>query len=360
VLLDNAHDAEQVRPLLPAASGSLAIATSRSELAGLAAVDGARLLNLDVLTEAEASQLLAGRLGADLIAAEPEAAAELSALCARLPLALAIAAARIGLSAGPALSQLVVELRDARTRLDSLDAGDQAASLRAVLSWSYDRLSEPAARMFRLLGVRPARDIGVDAAASLAGLPADQARQQLAELTKVQLLTRRPGSRLRTRFGFHDLLRAYAAERAQAVDSPAEIAAALGRLLDHYLHTGNAADLLLGPARDSLALEPPADGTAPEPIADSGRAAAWFEAECDALLAAALAAGPAGFPSHVWKLGWVASAYLERQGRWSDWVQLQRAALAAATDLNDRTAMARSHRALGIARPCPALAARSN
>jgi len=137
-------------------------------------------------------------------------------------------------------------LRDARTRLDALDAGDQAASLRAVLSWSYDRLSEPAARMFRLLGVRPARDIGVDAAASLAGLPADQARQQLAELTKVQLLTRRPGSRLRTRFGFHDLLRAYAAERAQAVDSPAEIAAALGRLLDHYLHTGNAADLLLG------------------------------------------------------------------------------------------------------------------
>ncbi|HET7017275.1 MAG TPA: tetratricopeptide repeat protein, partial [Streptosporangiaceae bacterium] len=345
VLLDNAHGAEQVRPLLPAAPGSLAIVTSRSELAGLAAVDGARLLNLDVLTEAEASQLLAGRLGADLIAAEPEAAAELSALCARLPLALAIAAARIGLSSGPALSQLVVELRNATTRLDALDTGDQAASLRAVLSWSYDRLSEPAARMLRLLGVCPGQDIGVAAAASLAGLPASQARQQLAELTGVQLLTRRP----RSRFGFHDLLRAYAAERAQAHQGLAELAAALGRLFDHYLHTGNAADLLLGPARDPLVLAPPADGTAPEPIADSQQAAAWFDTECDALLAAALAAGPAGFPSHVWQLGWVASAHLERQGRWSDWVLLQRAALAAATELNDRTAMARSHRALAIA-----------
>src|SRR5262249_55470002 len=161
----------------------------------------------------------------------------------------------------------------ARTRLDALDTGDQAGSLRAVLSWSYDRLSEPAARMFRLLGVRPGQDIGVDAAASLAGLPAGQARQQLAELTRVQLLARPSG----TRFGFHRLLRAYAAERAEAEETPAAMTAALGRLLDHYLHTGNAADLLLGPARDPLALAPLAEGVAPTVIVDSQQAAIWFE-----------------------------------------------------------------------------------
>jgi hypothetical protein len=108
--------------------------------------------------------------------------------------------------------------------------------------------------MFRLLGVRPGQEIGIDAAASLAGAPAAQARQQLAELTSVQLVTMRSPAR----FGFHDLLRAYAAERAEAQNDPT--AAALGRLLDHYVHTGNAADLLLGPARDHLVLTPPADG----------------------------------------------------------------------------------------------------
>ena len=326
-------------------------------------VDGAKLLSLDVLSQAEASQLLASRLGADLVAAQPTAITELSALCARLPLALAIAAARVALgwqtqagrspddrpeSALPGWPWAHApghRTADARTRLDALDTGDQASSLRAVLSSSYDHLSEPAARMFRLLGIQPGQDIGVSAAASLASLPAGQARQQLAELTRVQLLTRRSGAR----FGFHDLLRAYAAERAEGQETPAALTAALARLLDHYVHTGNAADLLLGPARDPLVLPPPADGVVPEPIADSQQAAAWFETEGDALLAAASVAGPAGFASHVWQLGWILSVYLERQGRWSDWVQLQRAALAAATALNDLAAAARSHRALAIA-----------
>ena len=91
------------------------------------------------------------------------------------------------------------------------------------------------------------------------------------------------------------------------------LTAALGRLLDHYVHTGNAADLLLGPARDPLVLTPPADGVVPEPIADAQQAAAWFDTECDALLAAAIAAAPAGFASHVWQLGWILSVYLERR-----------------------------------------------
>lgn len=345
VLLDNARDAEQVRPLLPGAPGCLAIVTSRSELAGLAALDGAEMLALDVLSESEARQLLTSRLGADVVAGESNAVEELSALCARLPLALAVAAARAALPSGPTLARLVVELRDVRGRLDALDTGDQASNIGAVLSWSYRCLSGPAARMFRLLGLQPGPDISVCAAASLAGVPVDQARRLLTDLTRVQLLTRQSPAR----FGFHDLLRAYAAERAEAEEDQAARRAALRRLFDHYLHTGNAADLLLYPTRDPLLLCPLSDGVTPERLAGHQQARAWFEAEYEGLLAAVFQAGTAGFSIHAWQLGWVLSDFLERRGYWSDWARVQRVALAAASGLGDMAGVARAHRALGNA-----------
>ena len=345
VLLDNARDAEQARPLLPGAPGCMAIVTSRDELVGLAAVDSAGMLTLDVLSEAEARQLLADRLGADIVARESTVVDELSALCARLPLALAVAAARAALPSGPTLTRLVVELHDVRSRLDALDTGDHASSIRAVLSWSYHCLSEPAARMFRLLGLQQGPDIGVCAAASLAGIPVDQARALLIDLTRVQLLTQRSPAR----FAFHDLLRAYAAERAEAGEDETSQHAALRRLFDHYLHTGIAADRLLYPARDPLLLDPASDGVTPERLAGHEQAVDWFEAEYEGLLAAVSQAGTAGFGGHAWKLAWALSDFMERRGYWSDWARIQRAALAAASGLGDLTGMARAHRALGSA-----------
>jgi hypothetical protein len=250
VLLDNARDAGQVRPLLPASPGCLVLVTSRSQLTGLAAAEGAMPLALDLLTGEEAKELLAARLGGDRLAADPAAAQELTGLCARLPLALAIAAARAATQPALPLADLAAELRDAGGRLDALDAGDAAASVRAVFSWSYQQLDAAAARMFRLLGLHPGPAIGTPAAASLAGLPPRPARTVLTELTRAHLLAEpAPG-----RFAFHDLLRAYAAERAQADEGGTERHAAVHRMLDHYLHTACPAALLIHPTSQTMIL----------------------------------------------------------------------------------------------------------
>jgi transcriptional regulator with XRE-family HTH domain len=170
IVLDNARDEQQVRPLLPASPASLVIVTSRNQLGGLAAADRARLLSLDVLSHDEAVHMLTGRIGASRAAEEPAAAAEIAALCGRLPLALAVAAARAEARPGFPLAAVAADLRDRAGRLDALDAGDPAASVRAVFSWSYRQLTAGAARMFRLLGLHPGPDISPPAAASLAAV----------------------------------------------------------------------------------------------------------------------------------------------------------------------------------------------
>jgi hypothetical protein len=196
-----------VRPLLPASPGSLVLVTSRNQLAGLAAAERARLLTVDVLAHDESVQLLTDRLGARRAAAEPEAVDEIARLCAHLPLALTVAAARAAVRPGFPIASLAADLRDTAGRLDALDSGDPGASVRAVFSWSYQQLSAEAARMFRLLGLHPGPDISVPAAASLAAVEKPEARRLLGELARGCLIAEHiPG-----RYAFHDLLRAYAA-----------------------------------------------------------------------------------------------------------------------------------------------------
>jgi DNA-binding SARP family transcriptional activator len=347
ILLDNARDAAQVRPLLPGSAGCLVLVTSRSQLTGLAAADGARLLTVDVLTDPEASTLLSRRLGAGRVAAEPAAAAELTALCARLPLALNIAAARAGARPDRPLAAVAAALRDERSRLDAFDTGEPASSARTVFFWSYRHLSEPAARMFRLLGLHPGPDI-TPAAASLAGIPAGQASRCLDELTATHLAAEQaPG-----RFSFHDLLRAYAREQAGSCDSAPARQAALGRMLDHYLHTARAAAGLLCPGRDLLALSPPGDGVQPEPPASSAAALAWFIAERQVVSAAVRLAADAGLDRQAWQLGWILGRYLHRSGYWQGWLAVLRTALAAAEHAADLAGQAHVHRDLGGALIC--------
>jgi tetratricopeptide (TPR) repeat protein/transcriptional regulator with XRE-family HTH domain len=344
ILADNARDEQQVRPLLPASPGSLVLVTSRSQLAGLAA-DGARLLTLDVLTHNEAVALLTARIGAARVAAEPGTAAEIARLCAHLPLALAVAAARAAARPGFPLGALAAELRDAAGRLDVLDAGDPAASVRAVFSWSYRQLDGGAARLFRLLGVHPGPEIAVPAAASLAGIDEPDARQQLRELTRAHLITERaPG-----RYAFHDLLRAYAAAQVQASDSEPERREATGRVLDHYLHTAGHSGLLLQPGREPVALPPARYGTASARPADYWHALAWFEAEHHVLLAAVTLAAGSGFDVHAWQLPWAMMPFLRVRGHYQDWAASQRTALAAATRLGDTAAQAVCNRLLAAA-----------
>ena len=240
VLLDNAADVAQVRPLLPASPECLVIVTSRRELAALAAREGARLLQLDVLSEQEANELLVTRLGKERAAEEPWAVTQLATLCARLPLALSVVVARAAAAPKLPLSSLAAELTELGERLDGLDAGDPAANVRTVLSLSYRHLPETAARMFRLLGLHPGPDISAAAAASLAGVPVAAARVALRDLTRASLLMEVvPG-----RFAFHDLLRAYAAEQPTTA---AGVANTTRRMLDHYLHTAHRAHRVLYP-----------------------------------------------------------------------------------------------------------------
>jgi DNA-binding SARP family transcriptional activator len=345
ILLDNARDPAQVRPLLPATPTALVLITSRNELASLVVADGAQPITLDVLTVPEAREMLAQRLGPERVAAQPAAASELIGLCARLPFALAVTAARAAAHPGLPLAALTAELRDASSRLDALATGEDATDARAVLSWSYQQLSPATARMFRLLGLHPGPDITAPAAASLAGLDPPQARRLLRELTRGCLLTEHtPG-----RYALHDLLRAYATEQAHATDTDADHHAATGRMLDHYLHTAHAATLLLNPAKEPVGLAPPRPGAAPGQPADYRQALAWFEAEHPVLLAALTLAAGSGFDSHAWQLPWAMTSFLQPRGHWQEWAATQRTALAAATRLGDTAAQALSGRLLAMA-----------
>jgi DNA-binding SARP family transcriptional activator len=345
VLLDNAHDVDQVRPLIPASPGCLVIITSRNQLTSLVAAEGASPLTLDVLTDAEAQELLSRCLGQERVADDPGAAGALIQLCARLPLALSIAAARTSSQPNLSLAALTAGLRDARSRLDALDAGHATANVRAVFSWSYKQLDPPAARLFRLLGLHAGPDISVAAAASMAGLPLDGGRRGLGELTRAHLLAEHvPG-----RFSCHDLLRAYAAELTQSADSEAERRAATGRMLDHYLHTAHSAALQLRPTSRPLTLAALKPGTEPERISDAGQALAWFEAERRVLMAATGRALEADFDTHAWQLAWALSKFLDMRGRWHDWAATEQIALAAAQRLGDREAQASAHQRFGYA-----------
>jgi tetratricopeptide (TPR) repeat protein len=282
------------------------------------------------------------RLGAPRVAAEPGAVGALIGLCARLPLALAISAARAAARPGLSLEDLAGELASAASRLDALDGGDAAASVRAVLSWSHDQLSVSAARMFRLLGLHPGPDISVAAAASLAGVPVTQARQALAELTAVSLLAEHaPG-----RYAFHDLLRAYATEQARAIDDEQARNAAVGRILDHYLHTARTAAGLINPARDPIPLASPRPGVVPEQLADARQAMAWFEAEHEILAATVALADSSGFDIHAWQIPWALPDFLWLRGHWHQLAVIQRTAVAASTRLGEPAVQAMSLRLL--------------
>jgi DNA-binding SARP family transcriptional activator/tetratricopeptide (TPR) repeat protein len=345
IVLDNAQDVAQVRSLLPGWPGSLVLVTTRNELTPLVAAEGAVPLTLDVLTDTEAHEMLGRRLGRDRVAAEAGAADEIIAACARLPLALGIAAGRAASRPKRPLTELAAELHDARGRLDALEAGDALTNVRAVLSWSYDQLSEPAARMFRLLGLHPGPDISLSAAASLAGRPRPDAGAALRELTRTHMVAEYlPG-----RFTFHDLLRAYAADQAERHDLEPERLAAVQRVLDHYLHTAMAASLRFSPGRSALKLPDRQPGVLPGDVADKDQAMAWFEAEVPVLLALTGYAADHGFDAHAWQIPWTLAPYFNRRGRWQDYVATQQTALAAATRLDDPLALAHAHYQLGHA-----------
>jgi DNA-binding SARP family transcriptional activator len=348
IVLDNARDTAQVRPLLPGAAGCLALVTSRSQLTSLAAANSAYQISLDLLTYDEARNLLAVRLGTDRVAAEPQSVADIITRCARLPLALTLFAAHATNRPHTSLQMLAEELRDTQQRWQSLRGDDPATDIRTVFSWSYRTLTPPAARLFRLLGLPPGPDISITAAASLAGEAVAAVRPLLDELTRVNLITEyAPG-----RYILHDLLRAYAIEQAHAVDPDGERLVATRRILDHYLYSAYQADALFNPHRDyrdPIAVEPAGPGVTPEEHTTARQALDWFGRDLPVLLAAIEQSAAIAFHTHAWQLAWSLAIFLDRQGRWNDLMATQQTALDSAQRLADRTGQANAHHLLGRA-----------
>jgi tetratricopeptide (TPR) repeat protein len=338
VFLDNAATVAQVRPLLPGNAHCLTIVTSRSRLSPLAVRDGADRLTLGTLDEPEAVALLRTVTAGHRADDDSEKLAELARLCAHLPLALRIAAERAATHPHMSLDELISDLCDESALWDALSTGDEeeAEAVRAVFAWSYRALSPDAARLFRLLGLHPGPELGLNAVAALAGVTVRRARQLLDVLVGAHLLEQTAPDR----FEFHDLLRAYAGDQAQREESGEEREAALRRVLDWYLHTAVSAQEWIKPHAKRLPSQPPAEGVTPVSFADYDQAVDWAEREHANFLPAVRAAADDGFDAHAWQLAAVLWNAKAPSSLTADWLPMGQAGLEAARRTGDRAAQA--------------------
>ncbi|MEV0678712.1 BTAD domain-containing putative transcriptional regulator [Actinosynnema sp. NPDC050436] len=342
VVLDNAAGTAQVAPLLPGTPTCAVVVTGRNRLASLIDRHGARHLQLDVLTRAEAHSLLVARLGATRVAAEPDATEELVDLCGRYPLALSITARHAHTRPGVPLAEPAAELR--RLGLDVLDHDDPAASLPAVLSWSLRDLTDEQRWVFTVLGVAPGPDTDLAAAAAATGLPAARARKALTALEDASLLDRRSGGR----YAMHDLIRDYAATLARDLAPPVR-EAALRRAVDFYLHTAHGAQHLLDPHHDPVRLDPPEPGVQAYPLTTAPAAMSWLDAEYPQLTAAQRTAHAHRWYRRVWQLALTLTTFHSRRGHHPGELALWHTALDAAAHLPDPAARTHAHQFLGRA-----------
>jgi tetratricopeptide (TPR) repeat protein/transcriptional regulator with XRE-family HTH domain len=347
ILLDNACEAGQVRPLLPAAAGCVTLVTSRDTLAGLVARDGAQRVDLDLLPMADAVALLRALIGGR-VDATPGAAAQLAARCSRLPLALRVAAEIATLYPASSLADLVSDLEDQHP-LDVLDAGkDEDTAVRAVFAWSYRHLDAGTARAFRLTGLHRGPDLDRYAAAALLRTTAARAGRLLDVLARGYLIQpTRAG-----RYGMHDLLRCYARELAASHDGERQRHRALTRLFDYYLHSAATAMAVLRPAErsmlDAVRLVEAQTATTPRPINSPAAALTWLDAERACLLCAVEYMTENGWPGHAIRMANVLLWYLDGRGHYPEAVILHGHARRAARKIADGAAEAGALIGLGV------------
>ncbi|WP_431042029.1 ATP-binding protein [Streptomyces sp. P1-3] len=347
IVLDNAATVGQVRPLLPGTAGCLVVVTSRSRLSGLSVRDGARRLTLDTLSETEAVALLRAVTADYRDQDDREKLIELARLCARLPLALRIAAERAASRPRMRLDDLIRDLRDESALWDALSIGDdeEAEAVRTVFAWSYRALTPEAASLFRLLGLHPGPEFGAPAAAALAGVPTGQARRLLDTLVGAHLVEQTGPDR----YAFHDLLRAYAGDQADSEETPEARDAALGRVLAWYLRTAAAAQAWINPQESPIRLGAPEDGVVPLEFPGYDDALSWYEQERENLVAAARAAGDAGADRAAWQLAAVLKSIHMLRNPFEEWLAVSHIGLRAARRLGDRAAEADLLESLGMA-----------
>ncbi|MET9266399.1 tetratricopeptide repeat protein [Amycolatopsis sp. NPDC004079] len=334
IVLDNANDADQVRPLLPGTPGCVVVITSRDSLTGLVVTDAAHRLTLDLLTQHEALDLVAAIIGPTRVASEHEAAVELIRLCARLPLAMRIAAGRVAANPHIALTDVVAELADERSRLAALSrSGDERAAVRSVFDWSYRRLPQAQAMLFRRLGLHPGPDVSLPAAASVAGLDLFTAGKLIDDLSAAHLIEPGAGNRYR----FHDLLRAYALNQAHFHDSAADRDHAVEALITWYAATAHSCLKLAYPGHSHL----PLNFVAPVhlmSINGQAQALGWLRSERANLVAALHQAVRSDLHRQAVHLAEQTSGFLIALGRKADRLESADLGLAAAQRCGDRVA----------------------
>lgn len=331
VVLDNAAGADQVRPLLPGSAACVTVVTSRDALAGLTAGEGAARVDVGRMSLPDARALLGARLGVPLPAGASRAVDDLVERCARLPLALRVAAERLR-GAGPdGVAHLVAALGVERDRLDLLDTGDRRTSVRSVLSWSYRQLAPEQALLFRRSGFHCAHSRHyLDpfcASALLGSTDLPRTRRLIDGLVRCRLLDEAE----RGRYEMHDLLRIYAAELA-AEQEDAEVATR--RILDYYLAAALSAVAWLGAPRPDLRTVLPEDTLTP-PLDGPGQALRWLDAERSALVCATEQALALGHPAHAVDLAATLRAYLADGGHRDEARRVHATASAAARELDD-------------------------
>ncbi|HUR02618.1 MAG TPA: tetratricopeptide repeat protein [Nonomuraea sp.] len=345
LMLDNATSPDQVRPLIPANPHSAVVVTSRNDLSGLKVYDDALTVQLDVLSDEEAAALLTKVLGADIHPTSPDIVDELARLCARLPLALRIAAANISRGAYSTVKDYVAALREGNRLTELAIDGTSNAAVEAAFALSYTALPPRTARLFRLLGLVPGTDFTLEAAAALSGFTADEARQEVTRLTTAHLIDRyAPG-----RYRFHDLLRLYAAERARDEESPEGLAEARQRLYDWYLLNVRATVDQSHPHWARLPLVTTSERVTATSFADLASAAAWLAAEHPNLVAAVHQAARSGPRRSTWLLTDAMRSHFWASGSTSDWLSCAQTAVTVAREEGDVPGMAAAMLALAHA-----------
>ncbi|MEU8727572.1 ATP-binding protein [Streptomyces antimycoticus] len=347
VVLDNAATVGQVRPLLPGTAGCLTVVTSRHRLSGLAVRDGARRITFDVLTEQQSVDLVTAATRGYRTGDDPGQITELARLCARLPLALRIAAERAATHPLLGLPELTAQLRDESTLWEALSSPDQeeADAVRTVFAWSYRTLPPAAARLFRLLGLHPGPDFSAQAAAALTGQEV-RLTHSLLDLLAGAHLVESTGA---DRYQFHDLLRAYATDQAHQEETAEDQRSALDRVAVWYLHTADAARAAAQTFYPSVLSS---EQFRPGPVvAFDGQqeAFAWHRREQANLLAVARAAVQAGMDEIAWQLSATLHVLYSARNTFDDWLAMAHIGLEAAQRLGDRRAQALMHDTLGTA-----------
>jgi tetratricopeptide (TPR) repeat protein/transcriptional regulator with XRE-family HTH domain len=342
LLLDDASSHEQVRPLLPGTAGSLVLVTSRRRLTAL---DDAAVISLDVLSSGEAAALLV-RLAArpGLHAGDPPVG-EITGLCGYLPLAIGMLASQLRHHPAWSAAGLAAGLAAAKDRLALMHA--ENVSVTAAFGLSYADLTQGPQQLFRHLGLVPGPSFDGHAAAALADISLDTARHYLDELYDLHLI----GEPAPGRYQLHDLLREHARALA-AADDPGDSDAAIGRLLDYYLHNALAADRHI-PTWDTAYRRRPlvrCPGYAPD-LSNFDRAVAWLEAEQANLHAAVDYAAAAGRYLHAVQIPAAIGGFLRERGHWDQAAALHQVALTAAREAGDRAGQAGTLHDLGLLSP---------